>query len=89
MEADVLVHLAAYSEDDGGDDGGGDSDDGGRLAVLQDRYDAVENCDARGGNLPVARRVLACIRRRDVRDAQAEEIAGAGLTDSATFSFLL
>ena len=96
---DIFERLAAYSEDEGGgdrddgggdrDDGGGDSDDGGGLAALQDRYDADQDCEYRRDNLAMARRVLACMRKRDARHAEAEEIAGAGSDASPTFSFLL
>ena len=84
---DVLARLAGYSDDD--DDGDVDSDDGGGLAALQDRYDSVKKCDARHDNVAMARRVLACIRKREHRHARSEVIAGAGSDDATTLSFLL
>ena len=93
---DLFERLAAYSEDEGGgdsDDGGGDrddgSDDGGQLAALQDRYDAVADQDRRKDNLAMARRVLACVRKRDAREAGAANVPGADSDDAPTFQFLL
>ena len=57
---------------------------------MQDRYDADQDrYDARRDNAQLARRVLACVRKRDLRHTEAEEIAGAGSDASPTFSFLL